>query len=1040
MQNKDVTVGINIAGISYYSAEVKWVDIAKQSHKWVTHREGVSDWDTHEADKISWRDDGRKVVEFPHIKENGIILEVTATNPDNPIHNIRVLPPGYENTYERFPFHPLFLEFLKRFSEIRFMDYLHTNGHGPEPTTWSTRRRPDYHTQEGPEGGAVEYMVQLANTVGVDPWICVPFAADDHYVTQLASYVKKNLRPDVKVYVEYSNEVWNTMFRQTIYTQEQGKLLFPDDNARTAGMKFFVKRATEIANLWTQVWGSESERVVNVIAWQTNYFANYNRMLAELGDRKSSFQAIGITGYFTCDKATRTHAAEMPTMTMAEIQHLCDVGLAHEKDTDRHYMDVALAHGLKLVMYEGGPGMANPDNAAVTDKAIAFNKDQHIQRPVEDVMEAWYDIVTSNGSNSSPGQDLSQVPKWLGVQTFISQHWPNNPLGPKCSFVKDPTTDTAYGCFKSGQHYVCAKSADDGRTWTMVRVTAMKAGNGLPLNTSVSGTVPVQQVKYMQNKDVTVGINIGGISYYSSEVKWVDIAKQSKTWLTQRDGVSEWDTHEIDKISLRDDGRMVVEFPNIKDNGIELKITGTNPHNPIHNIRIIPPGYENTYERFPFHPLFLEFLKRFSEIRFMDYLHTNGHMPEPTTWDDRKTTDFHTHAGEDGGSIEYLVQLVNTLGTDAWVCMPHAADDNYVRQFATYVKKNLRPDLKVYVEYFNEVWNSNFRQTHYTQEQGKLLYPDDNDRIAGMKFFVKRATEIADIWTHVWGSQSGRVVNVIAWQTNWFGNYDQMLSELGDRKSSFDAMAITGYFNCDKVTTTHASEMPTMTMAQIQHLCDVDLANEKNTDRHYMDVALAHGLKLVMYEGGPGMVNQRDSAVTDKAIAFNRDQHIQRPVEDVLEAWYDIVTSNHSNGSPGGLFNYFASTGMASKYGSWGMAEYTGQDLSHVPKWLGVQTFISRHWPNNPLGPKCSFVKDPATNTAYGCFKPGQHYVCAKSANNGRTWTNLPSLHQADTDHLTLDGFDPDAKKLYVRVTDKTDVITYHVYSEHSHHWTTYVS
>ncbi|KAK7495080.1 hypothetical protein BaRGS_00013720 [Batillaria attramentaria] len=589
----------------------------------------------------------------------------------------------------------------------------------------------------------------------------------------------------------------------------------------------------------------------------------------------------------------------------------------------------------------------------------------------------------------------------------------------------------------------------------------------------------------MQNKDVTVGINIGGISYYSSEVKWVDIAKQSKTWLTQRDGVSEWDTHEIDKISLRDDGYPASlpsglnvgktvyrsfgsheesgnytvlydgegdvdfglsqhhtiyegkEFPNIKDNGIELKITGTNPHNPIHNIRIIPPGYENTFERFPFHPLFLEFLKRFSEIRFMDYLHTNGHMPEPTTWDDRKTTDFHTHAGEDGGSIEYLVQLVNTLGTDAWVCMPHAADDNYVRQFATYVKKNLRPDLKVYVEYSNEVWNSNFRQTHYTQEQGKLLYPDDNDRIAGMKFFVKRATEIADIWTHVWGSQSGRVVNVIAWQTNWFGNYDQMLSELGDRKSSFDAMAITGYFNCDKVTTTHASEMPTMTMAQIQHLCDVDLANEKNTDRHYMGVALAHGLKLVMYEGGPGMVNQRDSAVTDKAITFNRDQHIQRPVEDVLEAWYDIVTSNHSNASPGGLFNYFASTGMASKYGSWGMAEYTGQDLSHVPKWLGVQTFISRHWPNNPLGPKCSFVKDPATNTAYGCFKSGQHYVCAKSANNGRTWTNLPSLHQADTDHLTLDGFDPDAKKLYVRVTDKTDVITYHVYSEHSHHWTT---
>lgn len=73
-------------------------------------------------------------------------------------------------------------------------------------------------------------------------------------------------------------------------------------------------------------------------------------------------------------------------------------------------------------------------------------------------------------------------------------------------------------------------------------------------------------------------------------------------------------------------GRMVINFPNINDGGILLKLMTTNPANPIRNIRVIPPGYENTYERFPFHPLFLEFLQRFSEIRFMDYLATNGHQ------------------------------------------------------------------------------------------------------------------------------------------------------------------------------------------------------------------------------------------------------------------------------------------------------------------------------------------------------------------------------------------------------------------------------
>ena len=52
-----------------------------------------------------------------------------------------------------------------------------------------------------------------------------------------------------------------------------------------------------------------------------------------------------------------------------------------------------------------------------------------------------------------------------------------------------------------------------------------------------------------------------------------------------------------------------------------------------------------------------------------------------------------------------------------------------------------------------------------------------------------------------------------------------------------------------------------------------------------------HGLKLVMYEGGPSVMENgvftggaSTQAITDKAIAFNQDPHIQRPVQDVLEA------------------------------------------------------------------------------------------------------------------------------------------------------------
>ena len=69
----------------------------------------------------------------------------------------------------------------------------------PEPTTWSTRRLESYHTQAGSEGAAIEYMIQLANTLGADPWFNIPHAADDNFVKQFASLVKNTLRPDLKV-------------------------------------------------------------------------------------------------------------------------------------------------------------------------------------------------------------------------------------------------------------------------------------------------------------------------------------------------------------------------------------------------------------------------------------------------------------------------------------------------------------------------------------------------------------------------------------------------------------------------------------------------------------------------------------------------------------------------------------------------------------------------------------------------------------------------------------------------------------------------
>ena len=71
---------------------------------------------------------GRIIVNFNE-SQGGIFIKIMKTNPNNPIHNIRFIIPGFEARHESFPFYPQFLENKARFSVFRFMDFFHTNGH-----------------------------------------------------------------------------------------------------------------------------------------------------------------------------------------------------------------------------------------------------------------------------------------------------------------------------------------------------------------------------------------------------------------------------------------------------------------------------------------------------------------------------------------------------------------------------------------------------------------------------------------------------------------------------------------------------------------------------------------------------------------------------------------------------------------------------------------------------------------------------------------------------------------------------------------------
>ncbi|OWF45168.1 uncharacterized protein LOC110457373 [Mizuhopecten yessoensis] len=602
----------------------------------------------------------------------------------------------------------------------------------------------------------------------------------------------------------------------------------------------------------------------------------------------------------------------------------------------------------------------------------------------------------------------------------------------------------------------------------------------------------------MPNRGVSVGMNLGGLSYYSSEVKFVDVAKESMEWITQRrEGAQahQWNTQEEATVAYDDDGypkrledtmilvtlmlrgghwspggnytilydgegeldlglvhvtrvyegkgRIIVNM-DPGSGGIELKLMRINPQNHIRNIRVILPGFEDRHAHFPYNPLFLETITRYSEFRYMDFMHTNAHRPEPTTWASRRKQTFYTQTGSYGAAIENMILLSNMMGANPWFNIPHAADDDFIRQFAALVKSSLRPDLKVYLEYSNEVWNGIFRQTAYTVEKGTQLGLDSHGNRAGMKYYNQRSSEVMQIFQAVFGNHGNdRLIPVWAWQTGYQDYYRQALDDLGNRTRDFKALSITGYFSCDGAASKHKAELPNMTMSEISDLCALGLSTQENLYQHYMDVAKNHSLALVMYEGGPAVMEPgaishgtSNDAVTTKAIAFNSDPHIKVNVMAILNAWKRIVTDAPGNQASGGLFNYFSSAGFPSKYGSWGMLQYTGEDLHSVPKYMAVHEFITKQLGHDVLGNKCSFVK--SGNLAFGCFKPknGHSWKCGKSYNHGSAWEYLPDLPGQGILSI-LDGYDSITHTLFVRTVDAVGVNQYHVTNTNHFNWTT---
>ncbi len=368
-----------------------------------------------------------------------------------------------------------------------------------------------------------------------------------------------------------------------------------------------------------------------------------------------------------------------------------------------------------------------------------------------------------------------------------------------------------------------------------------------------------------------------------------------------------------------------------------LKITRSDKSNPIRNMHLIMPGFADTYETQIFHPDFLAGLAGVDELRFMNWMRTNWEWadtepaPDFFDWANRTKTTSFTQTRTWGVAPEYVAELANRLGVDAWINIPYTASDDFVTNYAKFLNDNLNPGLKVYIEYSNELWNGGtFRHYKYASNKGIELGLETDIIAASRAYHIYRTMQIFKIFQDQFSDDS-RLINVVASQAanSWWGK--QLLQYL-DKPAynpygiEVDALAIAPYFSTSPNPTSDSTVDDILNLAQqgvYSHTQAWTRSNMSMIKTYCNNKGLADKcIRLVTYEGGQHL-RSADTAINDKFILANRHERMGELFDEMFDVW--------EAENPGELFTIFVYSSSFGQYGSWGMFEY--QDAMDTPKY-----------------------------------------------------------------------------------------------------------
>jgi hypothetical protein len=432
------------------------------------------------------RSPGRDVINVTP-SNKGIDLRIVATDPrhtGNYLRNIKVVTAENEAAAKAGQiFNPVFLKLIQNFRALRFMDWFQTNG--SKLSSWTDRPIPTYAFFGTSKGVPIEIAVQLANTVSADAWMNVPVMADDNFIRQMATLVHSQLGSAQRIYVELSNEVWNSSFSQSKYAVIQGQALWPTRPSGREGYEYnrqwFGMRTAQMCDIWRSVWRSDS-RLVCVLGAQAAWSSSATEALKcpywTQGAPCSghAIDAVAIAPYMggalpsawtlqadggLANLFRSLYSQNDPTMDnesyfsrifrrWSRSGTMIPPGgfIAQVAEWERSFITSLAPYKLPLLAYEGGQNFADGSTDALNTLYMAANRDPRMGQAYTTYFQRWktgggqlfmhYNDVGAESKYGSWGalESITQTtiplsrapPKWQAIQKFISESpcwWPD---------------------------------------------------------------------------------------------------------------------------------------------------------------------------------------------------------------------------------------------------------------------------------------------------------------------------------------------------------------------------------------------------------------------------------------------------------------------------------------------------------------------------------------------------------------------------------------------------------------------------------------